>query len=140
MEPQPIGVCVITLDKSRKKVLLGKRMNSYKAGTLGLPGGRLELEEPLEECGMRELKEETSLVAKNLEYVGVVRELQEGYNFIHFVFVCIDFTGIPTVVETNKCEDWEWYPLSDLPDNVLPGHKSALDIYTNQDKPPFRDL
>ena len=132
MEPEHIGVCVIVLDKDKTQVLLGKRLNSYKAGTLGLPGGRIELEEPLEECGKRELLEETSLQGKNLQYVGVVRELQKGYNFIHFVFSCNEYEGLPQTVEPEKCEGWNWYPLDSLPENILPGHKAALDLYLHK--------
>jgi len=93
MDTEHIGVCVIVLDKQKKHVLLGKRLNSYRAGMLGLPGGRIDLEESLEVCGKRELLEETSLQGNNLLYIGVIRELQEGYNFIHFAFTCSDFTG-----------------------------------------------
>ena len=135
-----IGVCVLVLDKNHKKVLLGKRMNSYRAGMLGVPGGRLDLEEPLEECGKRELVEETSLVASDLKYIGVVRELQEGYNFIHFAFVCSYYTGTPTVIEPIKCESWEWYPIDNLPENILPGHKAALDIFLHPNQLSVRDL
>ncbi len=58
MENQPIGVCVITVNKD-KKILLGKRRNSYKQGMFGLPGGRLNLNESLADCVKRELEEET---------------------------------------------------------------------------------
>lgn len=133
MEPEHIGVCVIVLDNEKNKVLLGKRLNNYKAGMFGLPGGRVELNESLEECGKRELVEETSLKGNNLQYVGVIRELQQGYNFIHFVFSCDEYDGSPTNVEPEKCEGWKWYPLDNLPENILPGHKAALDIYLNHD-------
>jgi 8-oxo-dGTP diphosphatase len=135
-----IGVCVIVLDKKSEQVLLGKRLNSYRAGMLGLPGGRINLKESLKECGKRELLEETALEAKNMEYVGVIRELQDDYNFIHFAFICTDFLGEPQVTEPDKCERWEWYSLTNLPENILPGHKAALDIYLHQDKTTLRDL
>ena len=139
MESQHVGVCVIVLDKNRR-VLLGKRLNSFKAGMLGLPGGKLELEEGLEECGTREVMEETSLQGKNLQYVGVVRELQNVYNFIHFVFSCNEFEGTVTTVEPDKCESWEWYSLDALPDNIVQGHRAALDMYVHSAAPSYRDL
>lgn len=129
MEPEHIAVCVIVLDNDKKHVLLGKRLNGHKAGTFGLPGGRIELEEPLEQCGKRELAEETSLQGKKLQYVGVVRDLQKDYNYIHFVYSCNEYTGVPQRVEPEKCEGWNWYPLNNLPAYILPGHKAALDLY-----------
>ena len=136
---QPIGICIIVLDKEKKHVLLGKRLNAYRAGTLGLPGGRLDLEESLLDCAKRELTEETGLKAQTLQYIGVVRELQEGYNFIHFAFVCSDYRGKPEVREPHKCEDWMWYPLAQLPDDILPGHKATLDLYLHPDI-GYRDI
>lgn len=47
---QKLGVVVVLLDKTKTKVLLGKRLNSYKAGWLGLPGGRVDVGEPLVNC------------------------------------------------------------------------------------------
>ncbi len=139
MEPQPIGVGIIVLDKEKKNVLLGKRLNAYRAGLLGLPGGRLELTELLIDCGSRELLEETGLEASQLRYLGVVRELQEGYNFIHFAFVCEKYIGIPEVKEPNKCESWKWYPLNNLPEDIILGHQAVLELYLKP-KQMFRDI
>ncbi len=140
MEQQKIGTCVIVLDEGKKNVLLGKRLNSYKAGMLGLPGGRVEAKEPLDECGKREVLEETSIEINNLTYVGVIRELQGESSFIHFAFFSSDHTGNPQLLEPEKCESWEWYPLDALPENIVPGHRAALDMFLNSDKPLYRDL
>lgn len=93
MEAEHIGVCILVLNKDKKSILLGKRINSYNAGTFGLPGGRLEGNESLFKCVQRELFEETDLEAKNAEFIGVVRDFQEHYNFIHFAYICTDYTG-----------------------------------------------
>ncbi|MFA6005444.1 MAG: NUDIX domain-containing protein [Patescibacteria group bacterium] len=140
MEREHLGVCVIVLDATKTKVLLGKRKNSYRSGTFGLPGGRLELKESLQDCGTRELIEETGLRSKTLRYVGVVRELQEKFNFIHFVFLCDSYEGSPSLTEPEKCEGWEWFLLENLPENILPGHKAALDFLINKNKKTIRDL
>jgi 8-oxo-dGTP diphosphatase len=132
MEPERIGVCIIVVDKENR-VLLGKRINSYKAGMLGMPGGRLEFDETLESCGERELKEETSLQSKSLTYLGTIRELQEDHNFIHFAYLCNQYEGVPVTAEPDKCAGWEWYPLDILPENILPGHKAAIEMYIKKE-------
>jgi 8-oxo-dGTP diphosphatase len=80
----------------------------------------------------RELEEETGLVNPQLEYIGVVREKQEGYSFIHFVFVCKSFDGEVQNTEPEKCEGWEWYSVENLPQNILNGHKAGIEMYKNK--------
>lgn len=129
-EPEHLGCTVIVL--SDKKVLLGKRVNSYKSGHFGCPGGRLELTEPLIECAKRELLEETGIKATKIEYVGAVRELQDGYNFIHFTFVCSKWIGNIRVMEPNKCESWDFYSVETLPEPILPAHLVGIDLTKNR--------
>ena len=85
---EKIGVVIIVLDETKQKTLLGKRKNAYKAGMYGAPGGRTGMKEPLSEAVGRELREETNLEAKNIKYLGIVRELQETYiPFINYFSV-----------------------------------------------------
>lgn len=127
-EPQPIGTCVI-ITNARNQILLGKRKNSYKAGLYGLPGGRTELNELLLSAITRETTEETGIKDLKFTFVGVVRENQGAYDFIHFVFSAQAVDQEPTLCEPDKCEGWEWLDLStDLPE-VLPGHRAALELY-----------
>lgn len=133
-----IGVCVIVVN-AEGKILLGKRKGGYKAGTYGLPGGRVEGNEQLLETAARELAEETGLIANYLSYVGVVREWQETYNFIHIVYMCNEYSGNLENKEPDKCEGWQWYPLNALPEPLLPGNIPALEMYqTNSDS--LRDV
>lgn len=140
MNQQPIGVGVIVFDKTKRSILLGKRKNAYLAGWYGMPGGRLETKESLIACGKRELMEETGIEAVSLSYLGVIRELQDGYNFIHFAFVCNDYRGEAYAQEPEKCELWEWYPIDALPTNILPGHRAALEIFLNPRTALYKDL
>lgn len=126
---QHIGTCVIVLNSAKTHVLLGRRKNNYKAGSFGLPGGRIEIGEKVDASAEREILEETGLRATCLRYIGVVKEFQETYDFVHFAFVCEEFEGEPKVMEPEKCESWEWYELSKLPEGVLPGHRAAIEIY-----------
>jgi 8-oxo-dGTP diphosphatase len=130
--PQPIGACAILINPAGQ-ILLGKRKNSYKAGYYGLPGGRIELNESITSCIEREVFEETSLKLDTLEYLGVVRENQSEYDFIHFIFVARSVTGMPHLAEPEKCAGWEWKDLASLDiETVLPGHAAALRLFTEQ--------
>lgn len=127
---QHIGVCLIAEKDS--SILLGKRINSFGSGSFGMPGGRVNVGEKLEDAGIRELAEETGLEADKLQYVGVVRENQGNYDFIHFIFQSL-IEGDPKVLEPDKCEEWIWFPKDGLPENILRGHRAAIDLYLNQE-------
>lgn len=126
------GVCIITKN-SNGEILIGKRKNGYKEGYYGMPGGRVELHESLIDACKRELHEETGLEIDDFRFVGVVREFQDGYTFIHFGFVAEYVLVQPTNTEPDKCEEWEWHDMKNLPDKILVGHKSVIEMYKNKE-------
>ncbi len=130
VDEQNIGVGIFVFDSSQTKILLGKRKNSFRAGTWGIPGGRVGMKESIEDAMKRELSEEAGIKPIKFEYLGVVREYQKELSgsFIHFIFKCTKYSGEVTNVELKKCEGWVWYDLSELPKNVLKGHELALDL------------
>lgn len=135
-----IGVVLIVVDAETNKILLGERKNAYKSGYFGLPGGRIETKETTRQAIAREIEEETGLKVGDIEYVGVVRELQGAYNFITFAMTTSTFSGELENKEPHKCKGWEWYSLDNLPEKILPGHKALLDIFTHTTKEQFIDL
>lgn len=138
-----LGVSIILFNLDGK-ILLGERKNAYKAGYFGSPGGHVELSESLTDACKRELLEETGveIEGKELEYVGVVRELQENgtYNFIHFGFVIRNFNGKVINTEPDKCKEWRWFSPTELPENILPGHTAVIEMLVDTKKTRFCDL
>jgi 8-oxo-dGTP diphosphatase len=138
MSQQPLGAFVIVIN-SENQVLLGERKNSYGVGLYGCPGGRLELSESLQDCAKRELVEETGLTAKSIKYLGVIREMQEGYNFIHFAFLCDEYEGQIELKEPDKCVSWNFYQLDSIPYQILPAHRAGLGYLSNPES-NFTDI
>lgn len=126
---QQIGVPIILVRKN--KILLGERVGGYMPGAMGLPGGRVEFGEKLTETAERELLEEVGLKSNNFEYIGTIREDQNDYIFIHFVYKCSQFFGEVKNMEPNKCKGWNWYSLDKLPKNILKGHAAAIELLMN---------
>lgn len=129
MSQQNIGSCIILLDSKREKILLGRRRNIYGAGFWGLPGGRVKLNEPIRDSIKRELLEEANLELLKVKYLGVVREFQETYDFIHFGFFAEKYAGKLKNMELDKNEEWKWFDLNNLPRNILRGHYEIIKMF-----------
>ncbi len=134
-----LGVCIIVVQSQTGKVALGQRKGGYAAGAYGLPGGRVEFGENLDQAADRELWEETGQSAGCLQKLGAVREFRSTqYTFTHFIYVKRDFAGELVNAEPDKCEGWEWYSLQELPGSLLPAHRAALTMLVSGE--PFVDI
>lgn len=113
---------VVILNKE-KEILMVK----YQDGTWGIPGGLMELGESVEECAVREIKEEIGIEIKNLRLFGVfsgkelftkLRNGDEYYNVV-IGYVCNDFIGdiLPDGIEVIEAR---FYKISELPDRTSP--------------------
>ena len=48
---------------------------------------------------------------------------------IDFFFEATKWEGELKIMETNKCDDLRWFPISQLPQNVIPYVKVGIDNY-----------
>ncbi|MFP4539508.1 MAG: nucleotide triphosphate diphosphatase NUDT15 [Candidatus Paceibacterota bacterium] len=115
------------------KILLGKRKNITGHGTWGLPGGHLEFMESLEESAARELEEETGLKAEKLVFHDLINEPRDEDNshYLHVNFVAHNVSGEPRVCEPDKCFEWQWFDIDDLPENIFIGHRLCIPAYVD---------
>jgi 8-oxo-dGTP diphosphatase len=129
LSPAPrIGVGVGILVLRDGQLLLGRRRGSHGAGTWSAPGGRLEYGESIEDCARRELLEETGLVLGPCERgpttSDVFDEVRQHYLT---VFVVARHTlGEPATLEPDKCDGWQWFTWSALPQPLFAPLASLL--------------
>ncbi|MGI6561524.1 MAG: 8-oxo-dGTP diphosphatase [Clostridia bacterium] len=85
---------VMIRDKTTGKVLVQDRIKSWKG--LSFPGGHVENDESFVDSAIREVREETGLVVKNLEYCGVIHWLNTKTfeRYIVFLYKTEDFSGV----------------------------------------------
>ncbi len=122
-----VGVGVLIVKGG--KVLLGKRRNAHGEGSWCFPGGHLEFGETPEQCAVRETLEETGLRIRNLRRSGFTNDFfeKEGKHYIT-VFLAAEWeSGEARVMEPEKCEKWEWFLPSGLPEPLFIPTKNFLE-------------
>jgi 8-oxo-dGTP diphosphatase len=115
MDRPGVGVGVIIIKDN--KVLLGKRKNAHGEGSWCFPGGHLEFNEDIEDCAKREVFEETGIKIKNIKTVTFTNDIfkEEEKHYITLFLVAEYDSRKIRVMEPEKCEKWEWFEWSNLP-------------------------
>ena len=128
--------CAIALIIKDSKILMVLRKNKYDAGNYSLVGGRMEDKETVAETIIREIKEEAGLDVKekDIEVVSTLHRLLDGgeWNSAEFVVVIKNFTGEPQNLEPEFCERLEWLDINNLPDNLTPYARTAIENYKHK--------
>jgi 8-oxo-dGTP pyrophosphatase MutT (NUDIX family) len=92
--------------------------------------GHVERGETAYDAARREAREEIGVEVDDLEFVTSMQRTRGADPIderIDFFFVCRSWTGEPRIVEPAKCAALEWFPLSALPDPVVPHERVVLD-------------
>ena len=99
-------------------VLLVKRRNQPDAGLWGFPGGHVDFGETALDAAVRELREETGVIARPLRYltnVDVIVHNDEGSVLFHFLLaavLCDYLSGEP--MADDDVSDAGWRSVSDV--------------------------
>ncbi|MHC0044430.1 nucleotide triphosphate diphosphatase NUDT15 [Vibrio campbellii] len=114
-----VGVATIILRDGA--ILLGERVGSHGANTWATPGGHLELGESIEDCAKREVLEETGLIVDSIEKFTFTNDIfeKEGKHYVTLFVVASGVSGEPQVTEPDKCKQWKWCRLDDLPEPLF---------------------
>jgi 8-oxo-dGTP diphosphatase len=118
-----VGVGAVIVEKGR--VLLITRGKAPLLGEWSIPGGMLELGETLREGAEREALEETGLVVRAGDLLGVFDRIVPDetqrtlYHYVLIDFLCEIISG--NVLAAGDASDARWFTLADLSDLSLPG-------------------
>ncbi len=136
-----IKVGVGVMIKDGNKILLGHRSAKrkdtggiFEPDTWTLPGGKQEYDETVEETAIREIKEETNLDIKDPEVFSVSDDFQPARHFVTIEMITEEYSGELKIMEPTKEDDWQWFDLNDLPNNIYSPSRVFIEKYKEKNK------
>ena len=118
------------IQNEKGEVLLGLRQGSHGAGEWSFPGGHLEFGEKMFACARRETKEETDLDVREFELISVADEMRyiisDDKHYVNIGIKAKYQGGDPHIMEPDKCLEWRWFSLDNLPEKILEGTELVI--------------
>ena len=111
------------------EVLFGQRRNTgFEDGAWHLPSGHLEAGESVIAALVREAEEEIGVIIapREAEFSHVMHN-SSGGGRVAFFFTVRRWAGEPENREPDKCGGLRWFPLSTLPERLIPYCRTALE-------------
>ena len=134
-----VGVGVLLVDASGR-VLLTLRNRAPESGCWSIVGGKLDFLETLEECAVREVREEVG-VEVSIESLLCVTDHclpAEGQHWVSPAYLAQIRKGEPANREPDKTEAVQWFAISELPENLTMTACNAIRAYLGRRPPPVR--
>lgn len=129
MEKPRIKIGCEVVIKQNDYILLGKRKNCYGAGTWALPGGHLEYGEMLVEAAQREIKEELGIEVIDLRLLTIAENITDENHYLHCSFLAEKYVGEIQCMEPDRCYEWRFFPLANLPQPFFKPHEKIVKTY-----------
>lgn len=116
------------------KILLSRRFNTgWSDGNYSVIAGHLDGNETFLQAMIREAREEAGIEIdeKDLSVVHVIHRKSDDERVD--LFISADrWKGEPRIMERDKCDDIEWFNLDDLPKNMVPYVRQAIEKIRNK--------
>ena len=114
------------------KILLQRRFQTgFEDGNYGVPAGHLDGGETARAGGAREVGEEIGITIdpNDLTVVHVMHRKAANDERIDFFMTATKYAGTIINNEPNKCDDLQFFPLDDLPSNIVQYVRLAIEAY-----------
>ncbi|VVB81581.1 ADP-ribose pyrophosphatase [uncultured archaeon] len=117
------------------KILLLKRNKRPYQGYWGMPGGKLQLQESIPDCALREAEEETGLKCNFSHIASVIHErVKENEEYKHAFLLFLTVLK-PEAIKLKESEEGklEWFPLNNLQaDRIIPSDYNMIKEHIEQ--------
>ena len=126
------GAAVLIINE-KKEILLQLRKDN---NCWGLAGGALEIGETLEQTAMREVFEETGLIANKIKLFNVYSGENFHYTYPHgdevynviSAYICSDYDGV-LKRDRKEVQELKFFKLPELPLNIRPPDIPIINEY-----------
>ena len=128
-----VGVGVLLVD-AQGRVLLTLRNRAPEADCWSIVGGKLDFLETLEECAVREAREEVGVEVAIRSLLCVTDHClpHENQHWVSPAYLAQILVGEAANCEPDKTVAVEWFALDDLPVNLTMTARNAIRAYAQQ--------
>jgi len=133
-EPIPrVGVGVLLVD-AHKGVLLTLRERAPEAGCWSIVGGKVDFLERLEQCAVREAREEAGVEVELVGLLCVTDHLLPGeeQHWVAPAYLGRIVSGDARNCEPDKTREVRWFELGSVPENLTITARNAIEAYVRQ--------
>src|SRR5260221_5024341 len=126
-----VGVGVLLVD-AHNRALLTLRSRPPEAGCWSIVGGEVDFLETLEQCAVREAREEVGVEVRLVRLLCVTDHClpQEGQHWVSPAYLGQVLSGDARNCEPDKTREVRWFPLGDLPQNLTITAHNAIQAYS----------
>lgn len=130
---KPYAAAYLVLVNDGKILLLRRRNTGYQDGNYSLVSGHFEGGETAAQCIVREALEESGITINinDLKVVTVIHRLSTDREYFDVFVSTNKWVGEIVNMEPGKCDELKWFKLNDLPRNMAPEVKTALNNINN---------
>ena len=126
-----VGSAYLFLFEDNKILLQRRFQTGFEDGNYGVPAGHLDGGETARVGGAREVSEEIGVTINpdDLTVVHVMHRKSARDERFDFFMTATSYGGTIVNNEPNKCDDLQFFPLDNLPSNMVKYVRFALESY-----------
>jgi 8-oxo-dGTP diphosphatase len=116
------------------RVLLTLRKRPPEAGCWSIVGGKVDFLENLEQCAVREAREEAGVDVELVRLLCVTDHVLpgEGQHWVAPAYLGRVISGEARNCEPDKTQEVKWFALSSVPENLTMTARNAISAYLHQ--------
>ena len=128
-----VTACHLILIEKNQILLLRRYNTGYEDGNYSVVAGHIDGNESVITAMRREAFEEAGIDIKenDLEIVHVMHRRTKERESIDYFLTCKNYSGQIQIMEKDKCDELAFYPLNELPMNVIPYVRKAIEYCQN---------